>query len=88
MRAADRVMQMSAGRASSQHSQEILVDQAFLEIFGGITGGAAGRLLMVETYPDRIVARGMDGRLYEVNYTTGIDGVTFARPQEVQEPRL
>ncbi len=81
---ADRVMRMSAGRASSRDSQNILVDQAFVEVFGGISGGAGGRLVMVETFPDRVIARGMNDKLYRVSYVAGMDGVKFGAPQLVE----
>src|SRR5437899_473811 len=43
---ADRIMRMqAAASASSRSSQEILVDIAFLEIFGGTSGGVGGRLV-------------------------------------------
>ncbi len=82
---ADRIMRMqAAASASSRSSQEILVDQAFLEIFGGSIGGAGGRLVMVETFADRVIARGMDGKLYRVSYVAGTDGVKFGAPQLVE----
>jgi hypothetical protein len=83
-RDADRVMRMNAARASSRHSQAILVDQAFLEVFGGLAGGAGARLVAIETFPDRIIARGVDGKLVKVPYAAGIDGVTFGTPQIVE----
>ncbi len=82
---ADRVMRMSAGRTSSRSSQEILVDSAFIEIFGGISGGAGSRFIMVETFPDRIIARGLDGKFYRITYSVGIDGVTFGAPQAIDD---
>jgi hypothetical protein len=83
-READRVMRTNAARASSRDSQEILVDQAFLEVFGGIAGGAGARLVAIETFPDRIIARGVDSKLVKVPYAVGIDGVTFGTPQMVE----
>ncbi len=82
---ADRVMRMNASRASSRSSQEILVDAAFVEIFGGIAGGAGGRFVMVETFPDRVIARGLDGKFYKITYSVGIDGVTFGAPQVIDD---
>ena len=77
MRAVDRAARVSAAAsAPSRTSQEILVDQAFLEAFGG-------RPVRVETFSDRIIARGLDGALYKVPYTVSMDGVTFGTPQMV-----
>src|SRR6266850_3452238 len=83
-RAADRAMHViKAAKASSRDSQKLLVDQAFLEVFGNKAAGGRGPFLAVEFFPDRVLACGADGKLYEVSYTVGIDGVTFGNPQLV-----
>jgi hypothetical protein len=80
-RAADRAMHLiKAAKASANHSQKLLVDQAFLEVFGNEAGGR-GPFVAVEFFPDRILARGADGRLYDIGYVVGINGVTFDNPQ-------
>ncbi len=78
---AARIMQVRASAASAplHHSEKILVDVAFIEIFGG--AGAS----MVATFPDHVIARGRDGKFYRIAYTAGISGVTFGDPQEVEE---
>jgi hypothetical protein len=77
-RAVDRAARMSAAaRAPSRASQEILLDRAFLEAFGG-------RPVRVETFSDRVIARGIDGALYKVPYTVSAEGVTFGAPQIVE----
>lgn len=82
-REATRIMQVrAAASAPLHHSQKILVDQAFLEIFGG------GTASIVTTFPDHLIARGRDGKAYRISYTAGISGVVFGDPQEVDESRL
>ncbi len=77
MRAVDRATRVSAAAsAPSRTSQEILLDRAFLEAFGG-------RPVRIETFSDRIVARGIDGALYKVPYTVSMDGVAFGTPQVI-----
>jgi hypothetical protein len=84
-REAERVMRITeAAATSSRRSQKLLVDQAFLEIFGGLTGGAGGRLEAIEFLPDRVIARGMAGKLYRVPYTVSAEGVAFGAPQMVE----
>ena len=38
---------------------------------------------MVATFPDRVIARGIDGKLYKVPYTVSAEGVTFGAPQMI-----
>ncbi len=77
-RDADRVMRITeAAATSSRRSRKLLVDQAFVEVFGGL-------LTAIETFPDRIIARGVDGKLVKVSYSVGMDGVTFGAPQIVE----
>jgi len=84
-RSADRALQMSAAAKSpARRSEKILLDEAFLDVFGGITGGAGMRLTTVETHPDRVIGRGVDGKLYQVPYATEIDGITFGSPQLIE----
>jgi len=81
-RAADRAMHtIKAAKASSRDSQKLLVDQAFLEVFGSETAGGRGPFLAVEFFPDRVLARGADGRLYDISYAVGVNGVTFGGPE-------
>jgi hypothetical protein len=77
---ASRVMRVrAAASVSLHHSEKILVDVAFLEVFGG--AGAS----LVAAFTDHVLARGRDGKFYRIGYTAGISGVTFGDPQEVEE---
>jgi len=85
-RSSARTLQMrAAAKTPARHSQKILLDEAFLDVFGGITGGAGVRLTAVETHPDRVVGRGPDGKLYQVPYAVEIDGITFGVPQQIAQ---
>jgi len=86
-RSAARPLQVSASASAPLgHSDKILLDQAFFDffVFGKGASGGRGPLSAIETFPDRIVARGADGKLYRVTYTVGMDGVTFGAPQLVE----
>jgi hypothetical protein len=85
-RSAERLLQVSAAVASPRRgavlSQKILVDQAFLEVFDGMTGGPGmQKLKLLGTFPDCVVAVGMGGEVYKIKYVVGVDGVTFGAPQ-------
>jgi len=45
---------------------------------------AAMRLTRIETFSDRVIARGGDGKLYQVPYTVGMDGVTFGASRQIE----
>jgi len=82
-RDADRVMRVSASKAASR---KILVDQAFLDVFGADDSAGLGPFLEIEIFPDHVVARGADGKIHRINYSLSkTGGVTFGQPQEIEQ---
>ena len=86
MRAADRVMRMhlhTGSRPTEEHQK--IIDAALLAAFPEDTAGERGRLSIVKEFPDYILARGADGELHKISYTMKDGGVTFGKPEEVEE---
>ncbi|ABF42411.1 hypothetical protein Acid345_3410 [Candidatus Koribacter versatilis Ellin345] len=63
--------------------QELM--EALLNVFGRDDNGNR-QYMLVETFPDYLIARGPDGDLYQISYTVGADddAITFSDPQEVE----
>jgi hypothetical protein len=89
MRAADAADRRKPMRTESptfprtpSEEERKAIDAGLLEAFPEETAGDRGRLSIVQEFPDHIVARGADGKLYKITYTfKDGSGVTFGAPQ-------
>ena len=83
-REAARIMQVRAAASTSPDSSQQIIDQALLDAFGEDSGGR-GRLSHVQTFPDHVIARGANGKLYKINHAVKDGSVQFGDPQEIEQ---